>query len=347
MYAPLGSLMFDLQGPELLPGERDLLAHPAAGGVILFTRNYTSREQLARLVAEIHAVRDPPLLVAVDHEGGRVQRFRPGFTALPPCAVLGRHHDKDPQRAQAMSRECGWLMAFELRTLGVDFSFAPVLDLGNGVSEVIGDRAFHPNPRTVIRLAEAYLDGMHEAGMAGVGKHFPGHGSVAADSHCEIPVDSRSFEAIRSADLLPFAGLVRAGLDAVMPAHVIYPEVDTAPAGFSAVWLRQVLRKDLGFEGAIFSDDIDMAGARGAGTHSERAQLALAAGCDMVLMCNRPRALPVVLDALSGLPEPSAEARLARMRGRALASERLLEERRCAARAGVAALPNEGAAGYR
>ena len=332
--------MFDLQGPELMPGERDLLAHPAAGGVILFTRNYVSREQLARLVAAVHAVRDPPLLVAVDHEGGRVQRFRPGFTALPPCAALGRLDAKDPQRARAMAREYGWLMAIELRTLGVDFSFAPVLDLGSGVSQVIGDRAFHSNPRTVTRLAQAYLDGMHEAGMAGVGKHFPGHGSVAADSHCEIPVDGRSFEAITNADLAPFAGLVRAGLDAVMPAHVIYPEVDTAPAGFSEVWLRQVLRKDLGFEGAIFSDDIDMAGARGAGAHSERAQRALAAGCDMVLMCNRPAALAGVLDALSALRDPLSEARLARMRGRTVGSERALEERRRVARATVAALAN-------
>jgi len=337
--------MFDLQGPELMSGERDLLAHPAAGGVILFTRNYTSREQLARLVAAVRAVRDPPLLVAVDQEGGRVQRFRPGFTALPPCGALGRLDDKDPQRARAMAREYGWLMAIELRTLGVDFSFAPVLDLGSGVSQVIGDRAFHPNPRTVTRLAQAYLDGMHEAGMAGVGKHFPGHGSVAADSHCEIPVDRRSLEAITSADLAPFVGLVHAGLDAIMPAHVIYPEVDAAPAGFSEVWLRQVLRQDLGFEGAIFSDDIDMAGARGAGAHSERAQRALAAGCDMVLMCNRPRALAGVLDALSALREPLSEARLARMRGRAVASERALEERQCAARASVAALAHDGAAG--
>lgn len=337
--------MFDLQGPELSPGERDLLGHPAAGGVILFTRNYISREQLARLVAEIHAVRDPPLLVAVDHEGGRVQRFRPGFTALPPCAALGRLDDKDPQRARTMAREYGWLMAIELRTLGVDFSFAPVLDLGSGVSQVIGDRAFHPNPQTVTRLAQAYLDGMHEAGTAGVGKHFPGHGSVAADSHYEIPVDCRSFEAITSADLAPFAGLVRAGLDAIMPAHVVYPEVDTAPASFSEVWLGQVLRKDLGFEGAIFSDDIDMAGARGIGIHSERAQRALAAGCDMVIMCNRPRALPGVLDALSAVREPLGEARLARMRGRTVASERALEERRRAAKASVAALANGGAAG--
>ena len=333
--------MFDLQGPELMPVERDLLVHPAAGGVILFTRNYANREQLARLVAEVHAVRDPPLLVAVDHEGGRVQRFRPGFTALPPCAALGRLHDKDPQRARAMAREYGWLMAIELRTLGVDFSFAPVLDLGIGVSQVIGDRAVHTNPRTVTRLAQAYLDGMHEAGMAGVGKHFPGHGSVAADSHCEIPVDGRSLEVITSADLTPFAGLVRAGLDAVMPAHVIYSEVDTVPAGFSEVWLRQVLRQDLGFQGAIFSDDIDMAGARGAGAHSERARRALAAGCDMVLMCNRPEALPAALDALSALREPLSEARLARMRGRAVGSERALVERRRAARATVAALANQ------
>jgi len=312
----LGPLMIDLAGTELSAEETDLLRHPLCGGVILFSRNYVSPEQVTALCREIHALRTPHLLIAVDHEGGAVQRFRQGFTELPPAAAYGRLYDRDPARALRAAREAGWLLAAELRAVEVDFSFAPVLDIGMGVSRVINDRALHRDPEVIARLASAMVHGMGEAGMAAVGKHFPGHGSVAADSHHGFPRGPRTLVALRLRDLIPFERLIHAGLPAVMPAHVVYPAVDPLPAGFSRRWLGQVLRDELGFFGAVFSDDLSMAGAAVAGAYPERMARALAAGCDMVLLCNAPEAVPELLEGGTAAPNPLAQARLMRMHGR-------------------------------
>ncbi|MGQ0658808.1 MAG: beta-N-acetylhexosaminidase [Chromatiales bacterium] len=325
----LGPLMLDLQSPTLGEEERERLQHPLVGGVILFTRNYGDRAQLAALVAELHALRSPPLLVAVDHEGGHVQRFRDGFTVLPACAAYGRHYAVDRRHALASAEAGGWLMAAELRAVGVDFSFAPVLDVEAGVSGVIGDRAFHRDPHAIAALAYAFMSGMHAAGMAAVGKHFPGHGRVEADSHLALPVDTRALSDIESSDLIPFAHLVRNGIEGIMPAHVLYPAVDDMPAGFSAVWLKQILRVELGFHGAVFSDDVSMAAAARAGGITERARTALAAGCDMVLVCNDPHGAATVLRELEVDQEPIARVRMMRMHGRGgPALEELLQDER-------------------
>ncbi|MGH8583001.1 MAG: beta-N-acetylhexosaminidase [Gammaproteobacteria bacterium] len=313
----LGPLMLDLHGPALTAEEREQLCHPAVGGVILFSRNYVDREQLRKLVADIHGLRDPPLLTAVDHEGGAVQRFRNGFTPLPACAALGRAFDRDRPRGLQLAEQHGWLMAAELRTAGVDLSFAPVLDVGLGVSRVINDRAFHRDPEVIALLASAYVRGMHAAGMAAVGKHFPGHGSVAPDSHHELPVDPRPYDRIRERDLVPFERLIRGGLEGIMPAHVVYTRVDARPSGFSSWWLNEVLRGELGFQGTIFSDDISMSGAACIGDFPGRARAALAAGCDMVLLCNSPDQIPSVLRGLEDYHDPVAQLRLVRMHGRA------------------------------
>jgi beta-N-acetylhexosaminidase len=284
--------------------------------VILFSRNFSTPQQLQQLIAEIHALREPRLLVAVDQEGGRVQRFREGFTRLPPAAWLGTLYDTSPKRALEIACETGWLMASELLSEGVDFSFAPVLDIGSGVSAVIGDRAFHSQERVVSELAQSWMRGVHEAGMAAVGKHFPGHGAVVEDSHLELPVDGRLADEILSVDLLPFRRLVSAGIEAIMPAHVIYSQVDRALAGFSHYWLQQILRGELGFQGVIFSDDLSMAAAGEVGCVAERARTALAAGCDMVLVCNDRSAATEVLDELKNYTNPAAQLRLVRMHGR-------------------------------
>ncbi len=312
----LGPVMVDVEGLELTPGERERLRHPLVGGVILFARNYQSPEQVAALVDAIHRLREPQLLVAVDQEGGRIQRFRAGFSALPAGAVLGALYDENPRRAKRMADACGWLMAAELRAVGVDFSFAPVLDLSRGVSSVIGDRAFHANPEVVAELAHAYMTGMARAGMAATGKHFPGHGAVAADSHLSLPIDDRRYADIQVEDLVPFERLIHFGLAAIMPAHVLYPRVDRQPAGFSTFWLQQVLRRELGFQGVIFSDDLSMAGAEGAGGMLDRARAALAAGCDMALVCNDPAGADQVLDGLGAYDNPVSHLRLMRMHGR-------------------------------
>lgn len=312
----LGPVMLDVAGPELTPIERERLLHPLVGGVILFTRNYENPQQLEALVREIHALREPRLLVAVDHEGGRVQRFRPGFTPLPPAAVFGRLYDENKARAKRLAEACGWLMATELRSVGVDFSFAPVLDLDYGVSSVIGNRSFHRDPQVVANLAHAYMIGMTRAGMAATGKHFPGHGAVEADSHVAAPVDERRFEDIFAEDILPFERMVHYGLAGIMPAHVVYSRVDPQPAGFSRFWLQEVLRKRLQFQGVIFSDDLSMEGAKIAGGVVERARAALAAGCDVALVCNDPAAADAVLDGLGACDDPASHLRLVRMHGR-------------------------------
>lgn len=312
----LGPVMLGLDGLELSAEEREMLCHPRVGGVILFARNYRSPEQVAALTAAIHALRQPRLLVAVDHEGGRVQRFRDGFTRLPPVRRLGEIYDRDRMRAKQLARVTGWLMAAELRAVGVDLSFAPVLDLDYGISGVIGDRAFHRDPEAVADLAHAYVSGMQKAGMEAVGKHFPGHGGIAADSHLELPVDPRAYADLEHADLLAFERMIHYGLAAIMPAHVLYPQVDDRPAGFSARWLRDILRRRLEFQGTIFSDDLDMAGAGEAGAAPERAEAALTAGCDMVLACNDRRAASAILENLRHVVEPVSQLRLIRLHGR-------------------------------
>jgi beta-N-acetylhexosaminidase len=311
----IAPLMLDLKDTVLSAEEKELLAHPLTGGVILFTRNYESIEQLEYLVKQIRLTTSRELLIAVDHEGGRVQRFREEFTTLPALAKLYEASDNEQTFLQ-LSHHHGWLMASELRAVDVDFSFAPVLDLNYGVSEVIGDRAFHRQPETVSTLAIEYIKGMREAGMAATGKHFPGHGAVAADSHIAIPVDKRSFDEIWKQDMQPFAELIKKGLDAIMPAYVIYPDVDKQPAGFSSVWLQEILRQKLAFDGVIFSDDLSMQGASVMGGFTERAEAAMEAGCDMVLVCNdREGAIEVIDKANIKHSEQSAQ-RLQTMQGR-------------------------------
>jgi beta-N-acetylhexosaminidase len=262
-------------------------------------------------------VRTPPLLIAVDHEGGRVQRFREGFTKIPAMRELGRIWDAHPQRARHLAQQAGYVLAAELRACGVDFSFTPVLDVDYGQSSVIGDRAFHSDPEAIAELAHSLLLGLKQGGMHTVGKHFPGHGYVKADSHLDIPVDEREFVDIEMCDLIPFQRMVDYGLSAVMPAHVIYPKVDNRPAGFSPVWLKQVLRGQLGFEGVIFSDDLSMEGATVAGGIVQRASAALNAGCDMVLVCNKPESADELLSGLRWEMPAVSRARLVQMRGRA------------------------------
>lgn len=313
---PHGPVMIDLPGAELTDTDRELLMHPSTGGVILFARNFSSPDQIWRLIGDIHELRSPHLLIAVDQEGGRVQRFRDGFTRLPAAARLYQAYPQDLAAARAAAHEMGWLMAAELRAVGVDFSFAPVLDLDYGVSSVIGDRAFAGQPGIVAQLGGAWMLGAREAGMVSVGKHFPGHGAVVADSHVDLPIDDRSFESMQGRDLQPFARLIGNGLEAIMPAHVIYASCDRKPAGFSTFWLQDVLRGQLGFQGAIFSDDLSMAAAENAGCYAERAKAALAAGCDMVLVCNDPAGAAEVLEALEGYEDPVGRSRMARLHGR-------------------------------
>lgn len=309
----LGPVMLDLRGTTLAPDEEHLLAHPQVGGLILFSRNYESLEQLSELILTIRAER-PDIVIAVDQEGGRVQRFRKGFTRLPPMQHLGRLCEGGESAGLQLARDCGWLMASELLSAGLDMSFAPVLDIDASYSKVIGDRSFSPESATVIAAAQAFIRGMHDAGMASTGKHFPGHGSVVADSHLELPVDHRSLSEIEAHDLKPFRALVDE-LDAVMPAHLLIPAVDSNPVGFSRVWLQDILRQELQFDGVIFSDDLSMAGAACAGGFPERARLALEAGCDVALVCNNQPQAQAVLDDL-GVSQIDNAGRLARMRAR-------------------------------
>lgn len=311
-----GPVMLDVIGKTLTAEDEARLRHPMTGGVILFARNYESPSQLAELCARIRAVRTPPLLIAVDHEGGRVQRFREGFTKIPPMRELGKIYDEHPKRARHLAQQAGYVLASELRACGVDFSFTPVLDVDYGASSVIGDRAFHSEPEAISDLAHSLLQGLRQGGMPTVGKHFPGHGYVKADSHLEIPVDERSYTDIELCDLIPFRHMVSFGLTAVMPAHVIYPKVDDKPAGFSRRWLKDILRGELGFEGCIFSDDLSMEGATVAGGIVQRAEAALNAGADMVLVCNRPDSADELLAGLRWDMPVTSRARLAHMHGR-------------------------------
>ncbi|WP_435605415.1 beta-N-acetylhexosaminidase [Pseudomonas knackmussii] len=304
-----GSLMLDIGGTWLTAEDRQILRHPEVGGLIIFARNIESPRQVRELSAAIRAVR-PDLLLAVDQEGGRVQRLRQGFLRLPAMRAIA-----DNENAERLAEQCGWLMATEVLAVGLDLSFAPVLDLDHQRSAVVGSRAFEGDPERAAQLAGAFIRGMHAAGMAATGKHFPGHGWAEADSHVAIPEDERSLDELRRSDLIPFQRLA-GQIDAVMPAHVIYPKVDAGPAGFSRRWLQDILRGELGFDGVIFSDDLSMAGAHVVGDAASRIQAALGAGCDMGLMCNDRGSAELALGALQRLKVQAPE-RLARMRAKA------------------------------
>jgi beta-N-acetylhexosaminidase len=312
----LGPLMFSLRGASLDDDERDWLESPAAGGVILFTRNFESMEQLEALVNSIHAIRSPSLLVAVDQEGGRVQRFREPFTVLPPMRSLGHHYDVDAKAARRAAVAFGWLMAAELLSVGIDLSFAPVVDLDLGLAEVIGDRALHPEAEVVAELADAFVDGMNAAGMVPTAKHFPSHAGAHADSHTDLAVDRRDYPALFD-DLLPYRRLIAAGLHSIMVGHVAFPLLDELPASLSRWWIETELRGRMRFSGAVVSDDMSMAGVAEKGSLVDRAALALDAGCDLVLLCNCPEATPEVIDSLETFRDPAAQLRLMRLRGRA------------------------------
>ena len=297
---PPGPAVVDVLGTLLTDEDRGRIRHPAAGAVILFARNYENAEQLRLLCEDIERQREPALPICVDHEGGRVQRFREGFSAIPPMRELGRLWDRDREKGRAAAHAAGYVIGAELGAHGVDFSFAPVLDLDYGGSSVIGDRALHFDPTAVAALASALLKGLKDAGMAAVGKHFPGHGFATADSHVAVPKDERALKEILRKDVLPYRSAIEAGLAAVMPAHVVFPQADAEPAGYSRFWLQEVLRGKLGFQGLVFSDDLSMEGACVAGGPPERARAALAAGCDMVLLCNDPKGCDALLESLNG-----------------------------------------------
>ena len=310
----LGPLMVDVAGRSLLPEDRDVLEHPLVGGVILFTRNFTDAAQLSALVAEIRALRTPRLLVAVDHEGGRVQRFRSDFTLLPSMRRIGHEYEMDAQHGRELARRAGWLIGSELRAVGIDLAFAPVVDLDYGVNEAIGDRAFHPDADVVGLLAGALMAGLRDAGMSATAKHFPGHGAVAADSHVALPIDRREYADLEP-DLRPYRRLIANGLASVMMAHVVFPAVDALPASLSRRWIGEVLRGELGFQGAVLTDDLSMAGAAAFGGPRTRAELALAAGCDMLLVCNSRPSVEELLKTLDPEPRPASALRVARLHG--------------------------------
>jgi len=310
--------MIDVAGLSLTKGEAAQLQDSRIGGVILFSRNFESVSQLKELVASIHAVRMPKLLVAVDQEGGRVQRFRDGFSILPTARWLGHQYDIDNKEGRNLARLCGWLMAAELLDVGIDLSFAPVVDLDFGLSEVIGDRAIHKSPNAVASIAVAYMQGMRNAGMMAVAKHFPGHGAVIADSHLELPEDHREYDGIKD-DLLPYRRLIDNGLQGIMMAHVRYPAVDRQIASLSPFWIKAQLRDALGFSGAVFSDDLNMSATCDIGDMTTRVRKALDAGADMALICNNPAAVVQTLDQLGDVDNPASQVRLVAMRPHPLA----------------------------
>lgn len=312
----IGPLMLDLEGLEITAAEKDMLQNPLLGGIIFFSRNYASPQQIAELSQAVRETAGEEVLIAVDHEGGRVQRFREGFTAVPPMAtILAESNNLDEAKRSAY--RWGSLIAIEVQAVGIDFSFAPVLDLGNEISRVIGDRAFSTKVDEVIELGRGFIKGMNDFGMAATAKHFPGHGSVEADSHVDIPVDDRPREQIISQDMRVFAELAD-HYQAVMPAHVIYPSVDKQPAGFSELWLQDILRNQLNFDGVIFSDDLSMKGAEVVGGYYERAKAAVSAGCDMVLVCNHPKEGRELMESFDFEADPKSSARLAKMKGQSL-----------------------------
>jgi beta-N-acetylhexosaminidase len=307
--------MLDIEGRQLSPADRDLLREPSVGGVVLFSRNYESPSQLSDLVAAIRALRSPPLLIAVDHEGGRVQRFREGFSAIPPMRRLGRQYDGDPDGAVSLAKSAGWLIASELRAMDIDLSFTPCVDLDWGVSEIIGNRAFHSKAYVVAELASAYCNGLRSAGMAAVAKHFPGHGAVAADSHEHLPVDRRRYGELLD-DMQPYEKLIaKRQIAGVMIAHIVYAETDPLPASFSPYWINEQLRSQLGFDGAVMCDDLSMKATAKMGSMPKRARLALEAGCDMVLVCNDRPAASATVAALRDYSNPLSLVRLARLHG--------------------------------
>jgi len=319
---PRGPLVVDIAGTVMTAAEEARLLHPLVGGVILFTRNFTSRKQLSALTKRIHALRTPSLLIAVDHEGGRVQRFRTdGFTSLPSMRTLGIEWLNDPMRAMRMATDVGYVLGAELRACGVDLSFTPVLDLDFGVSSVIGDRAFDGDPRVVAMLARALSQGLALAGMGACGKHFPGHGAVAADSHHAIPRDNRSLKKILAHDAAPYQWLGDQVIPSVMPAHVIYTKVDAMPAGFSSKWIKEILRQKLCYDGVVFSDDLTMEGAAVAGDILARARAALQAGCDMALVCNRPDLADDLLSRLTWKSTRRSLSRIERLMPRSVAPD--------------------------
>jgi beta-N-acetylhexosaminidase len=312
---PPGRIMVDVDGVELSERDRRRLEHPACAGVILFSRNYESTAQLRTLCEQIKAVREPALVIGVDQEGGRVQRFRDDFTTIPPMRAFGSLWDRDKQQAAVAAHDAAYVIGTELAACGIDFSFAPVLDLDHGCSEVIGDRAFHASAEAVIELASAFIQGLDECGMTAVGKHFPGHGSVIADTHHETAVDHRMLVEIEREDLQPFVALCRGALGAVMPAHVVYDKLDARPASFSTFWLQDILRKRLGFNGAVLSDDLSMHAASIEGDAPTRAKAALAAGCDIALVCNAPDDADAVLQfvaSAAAAPDPAYNLALQR-----------------------------------
>ncbi|SFP36988.1 beta-N-acetylhexosaminidase [Nitrosomonas cryotolerans] len=306
----LGPVMLDIAGTQLTASDKRRLQHPLTGGVILFTRNYSSYTQLIKLTTEIHALRNPPLFIAIDHEGGRVQRFRKDFTPLPAMRELGRIWDTHPDHARDLAWQIGYVIATELNACGIDFSFTPVLDADHGQSGVIGDRAFHHNPYVITELAHNLMSGLESAGMIAIGKHFPGHGYIQADSHAEESVDNRTYADIEAGDLIPFRQMIDFGLAGIMSAHIIYPKVDKYPAGFSRIWLEDILRRKLRFDGCIFSDDLSMQGAAYFDTIDRRAQASLNAGCDMVLACNDSQAADQLLAKLQWNASTSSIMRL-------------------------------------
>ncbi|HSN18792.1 MAG TPA: beta-N-acetylhexosaminidase [Gammaproteobacteria bacterium] len=311
----LGPLLVDVAGISLAAEDRELLKHPLVGGVILFTRNFADVKQLQALVRDIHGLREPRLLVTVDHEGGRVQRFREEFTVLPPARLFGQIYDRDPKEADRLAELSAWLLAAELRACGVDLSFAPVVDLDFGASSVIGDRAFHADPHVVSELARSWVLGMRRAGMGACAKHFPGHGYVQGDSHLMLPVDPRPLETLQHKDLVPYERLFRLDMASVMMAHVVYEQVDALPASLSKRWIQGELRRRLHFEGVVFCDDLSMRGAEKAGDYLDRAVAALDAGCDMLPVCNNRAGVEAIVQGLKREPDPVSGWRLTRLHG--------------------------------
>lgn len=338
-----GPLMIDVEGESLTSDDRDRLSHPLVGAVILFARNYRDSNQLRSLVGEIKSLPRPELLVAVDQEGGRVQRFIEGFTRLPPAYVIGQIYDKSAERGRRAAFASGRIMAKEVLDVGVDLSFAPVVDLYREASQAIGNRAFHDQPEAVADLALAYVNGMRSAGMKAVAKHFPGHGGVEADSHLVVPVDDRGFSELRANDLVPFRRLIHGGLGAILTCHVRFPETDQALPTFSTTWLQKILREELAFGGAVFSDDLGMQAAFDVPDPTERCETALTAGCDMVLLCNRPQEVDAVLSQLRYEWPPDSGRRLGGVFPfRSTNKPNLFDDRRLCAELG--ALRLEGAA---